>query len=366
MSTLPSAAAGDPARANLLGLPLELLRAELAQLGLEPYRARQLHAAIHRRGARDLLDLTELPRDLRVALAARYSLERPAIRERLVSRDGTAKYLFELADGAGIEAVDIPDGDRRTCCVSSQAGCALACRFCVTGVWGAGRDLDASEIVGQVFAVREAGDIPPRSLNLVFMGMGEPLLNLEAVHRALRLLTEWLGWSRITVSTAGVVPGIEAMAAWPRRPNLAVSLHASDDERRSALMPINRKYPLAVLFDALRRFPATRHRPITFEYTLIEGFNDREADVAATVGLLRGLPAKVNLIPLNPDPVLPEGMRPTPMARALELQRGFVERGVPCSVRRPRGDDVQAACGQLRAFARAPRGLGPAAVWPQP
>jgi 23S rRNA (adenine2503-C2)-methyltransferase len=345
-------------RSSLLGLPLELLEAELAGLGLEPFRARQIFAAIHRRGARDFLALTDLPLPLRTALAERFTLERPNVRERVRSRDGTVKYLLELGDGAGIEAVDIPDGRRRTVCVSSQAGCALACRFCVTGYWGAGRDLDAGEIVGQVMAVREAGAIPPRDLNLVFMGMGEPMLNLPAVHGSLLLLTEWLGWSRVTVSTAGVVPGIETMASWPHRPNLAVSLHAPDDERRSELMPIGRKFPLAALFEALRRFPATRHRPITFEYTLIEGFNDLPSDVAATARLVRGLPAKVNLIPLNPDPVLPDWMRPTPLDRALELQRAFVARGIPCSVRRPRGEDVQAACGQLRAFARPPRGFG--------
>ena len=345
-----------PRRTSLLGLPLEELEAELSPLGLPRYRARQLFAAIHKRGERDLLSVTDLPSAVRRALAERYTLERPHVRERVVSRDGTAKYLFELHDGSSIETVDIPEDDRRTVCVSSQAGCALGCRFCVTGYWGAGRDLDASEIVGQVLAVRELGEIPSGSLNLVFMGMGEPLLNLDALQRSLRLLTEWLGWARITVSTAGVVPGIEAMARWQKRPNLAVSLHAPDDERRSELMPINRKYPLRVLFDALRRYPATRHRPLTFEYTLIEGFNDRLADVAATARLVRELPAKVNLIPLNPDPVL-RGMAPTPRARALELQRAFVERGIPCSVRRPRGDDVHAACGQLRAFAREPRGF---------
>jgi 23S rRNA (adenine2503-C2)-methyltransferase len=351
-----------PRRSSLLGLPLELLQEELAALGLEPYRARQLLAAIHRRGRRDLLAVTELPLVARKALAERYTLERPPLRERVVSRDGTAKYLFELLDGSSIETVDIPEGGRRTVCVSSQAGCALGCRFCVTGYWGAGRDLEASEIVGQVLAVREMGAIPPASLNLVFMGMGEPLLNLEAVHRSLRLLTGWLGWSRVTVSTAGVAPGIEAIARWPERPNLAVSLHAPDDERRAELMPINRRYPLGVLFEALRSYPATRHRPITFEYTLIDGFNDRLADVVATTKLIRGLHAKVNLIPLNPDPVLPAEMAPTPIAHAHELQRAFVERGVPCSVRRPRGDDVQAACGQLRAFARAPRGFPRAAA----
>jgi 23S rRNA (adenine2503-C2)-methyltransferase len=365
-STEVSAPSGPSAGPlSLLGLTQELLQVELASLGLEPSRARQLLAAIHRRGVTDFASITELPAAVRAALSERYTLDRPLLRERLPSTDGTVKDLFELADGASIETVDIPDDDRRTVCLSSQAGCALACRFCVTGFWGAGRDLDAGEIVGQVLAVREAGAIPLHSLNLVFMGMGEPLLNLEAVHRSLRLLTEWLGWSRITLSTAGVVPGIEAMASWPHRPNLAVSLHAPDDERRSELMPINRKYPLAMLMETLRRYPATRHRPLTFEYTLIDGFNDALADVAATARLIRGLPSKVNLIPLNPDPVLPKGMSPTPLSRALALQREFVARGIPCSVRRPRGEDVAAACGQLRAFNREPRGFGGRTAWDQ-
>ncbi|HVS15960.1 MAG TPA: 23S rRNA (adenine(2503)-C(2))-methyltransferase RlmN [Thermoanaerobaculia bacterium] len=346
---------------NLLGHPLEALRRELSGVVDHRYRADQVHAAIHRRGVADFEAMSDLPSVLRAALAERYSLARPVPCEVRSSDDGTTKYLFELEDGAGIEAVDIPDGDRRTLCLSSQAGCALACRFCVTGYWGAGRDLTAAEIVGQVMAIRERGGLEASRLNLVYMGMGEPLLNLQAVRESLLVLSETIAWRRITVSTAGVVPGIEEMARWPQRPNLAISLHAPDDERRNELMPINRRYPLDRLFAALAAYPTSRHRPLTFEYTVIRGFNDRVGDLRAVARRLAGLRAKINLIPLNPDPVL--GDLAPPSWEVMErLQREVAQRGVPCSVRRPRGDDVQAACGQLRAFARAPRGFETLAV----
>ncbi|HVS62962.1 MAG TPA: 23S rRNA (adenine(2503)-C(2))-methyltransferase RlmN [Thermoanaerobaculia bacterium] len=341
---------------NLIGHPLERLRAELGPAVDRPYRVDQIFAAVHHRAAAGLAAITDLPVSLRERLEERYTLARPELKRVQSSDDGTSKYLFELEDGAGIEAVSIPDGNRRTLCLSSQAGCALACRFCVTGYWGAGRDLTSAEIVGQVMAIREREVIDCARLNLVYMGMGEPLLNLDAVRDSLEVLSESVAWRRITVSTAGVVPGIDEMARWQQRPNLAVSLHATDDERRSALMPINRKYPLDELFAALAAYPASRHRPLTFEYTLIRGFNDEVGDMRQLVRRIAGLRAKVNLIPLNPDPVLGD-LEPPDWETVARLQRELVERGVPCSVRRPRGDDVQAACGQLRAFARKPRGF---------
>jgi len=259
-----------------------------------------------------------------------------------------------------VEAVDIPDGARRTFCISSQAGCAMACRFCVTGFWGAGRDLTAGEIVGQVLTI--AGRLQAQqSLNLVFMGMGEPLLNLDAVGTAIEVLSEWISLRRITVSTVGVVPAIRRLAAWPRRPNLAISLHAPDDERRSALMPVNRSYPLAELMAALRDFPLEPNRRLTFEYLLIAGVNDRAVDADQLARLLAGAGfqgrSKVNLIPVNPDPVLGERMVP-PAAEVVTAFRDRLRaRGMVATVRRRRGDDVAAACGQLRAFGRDPRGF---------
>ncbi len=346
-------------RPSLLGLDRSELSTLLAEVIDRPFRIEQIFRALHVRRVSSFDEMTDLSLDLRERMAASFSIGRPEVDERQTSRDGTSKLLFRLADGATIEAVDIPDGGRRTLCVSCQAGCALACAFCVTGYWGAGRDLTAAEIVGQVHAV-QSGPVPPgiapnAGLNLVFMGMGEPMLNLEAVYRALVLLTETISWRRVTVSTAGVVPGIDAMAAWPRRPNLAISLHAPDDERRSRLMPINRKWPLAELLAAIRRYPLERGRLITFEYTLIRDFNDDPRDAARLECLLEGLPAKINLIPLNPDPVLGD-LAPPPFGRVLEFQRALEARGIVAPVRRPRGEDVSAACGQLRAFGRQPRG----------
>ncbi len=355
----PSAPAdGDP-RLDLLGCSRERLGREIGGLVDRPFRVEQIYDALHRRGATDFAAMTDVPQALRAALAERFRIGLPEIASRHLSADGTAKYLFRLADGATVEAVDIPDRDRRTLCLSSQAGCALACTFCVTGYWGAGRSLTAGEIVGQVAAVRADRGLPAPGLNLVFMGMGEPLLNLASVEGAIDILGEEISLRRITVSTAGVIPGIEELARWPRRPNLAVSLHAPDDERRSRVMPLNRQYPLAELMAALDRYPLEKGRKITYEYILIRGFNDAPRDADALVRLLGARRAKVNLIPINPDPVLGEAMVP-PGREAIDA---FAERlkwrGLTATVRRPRGDDVAAACGQLRAFGRDPRGPRP-------
>ncbi|MDP9120241.1 MAG: radical SAM protein, partial [Acidobacteriota bacterium] len=263
---------------DLLGLPLERLRQELAAVVDRPFRAAQIYHALYARGIRDFSDMTDLNRELRSRLAARFRIGWPEIASRALSADGAGKYLFRLHDGATIEAVDIPEQDRRTFCISSQAGCALACTFCVTGFWGAGRNLTAGELLSQVLSIRADRQVPAEGLRLVFMGMGEPLLNLENLKPALEILSEMISLRRITVSTAGVIPGIEAMAGWPRRPNLAISLHAPDDERRNAVMPVNRAYPLADLLATLRHFPLERGRRITFEYLLIRGWNDALSD----------------------------------------------------------------------------------------
>lgn len=241
----------------------------------------------------------------------------------------------------------------------------MGCTFCVTGYWGPGRNLSAGEIVGQVLLVvdeegEDDGELE-HGLNLVFMGMGEPLANLSQVEAALEILAEDVSWRRMTVSTVGLVPGIKTMAAWPRRPNLAVSLHAPDDERRLRIMPVNRRYPLRELMTALREFPLEGHRRLTFEYVLIRGFNDAATDATALAQLIQGLRAKVNLIPLNPDPVLGPEMSPPDESVVRQFQRILLERRVPCSIRRARGEDVSAACGQLRAFGRMPSSTAPTA-----
>ncbi len=344
-------------RPDLLGLSLDELAGVLAPAVDRPFRARQIHDALHRRAVASFDAMTDLPQELRRRLAEGYRIGCPEVVRRAVSDDGTVKYLLGLGDGGSIEAVDIPDGARRTLCISSQAGCGLACRFCVTGFWGPGRNLSAGEIVGQVLAIRRDRDLPPNGFNLVFMGMGEPLLNLDQVKAALDLLTGTVSWHRITVSTAGVVPGIDAMATWPRRPNLAISLHAPDDERRSALMPINRSYPLDNLLAALHRYPLERGRRLTIEYILIRDLNDADADADHLARRLRGLRAKVNLIPINPDPVLGAEMVPPADERIEAFRDRLAARGLVATVRRRRGDDVSAACGQLRAFTRDPKGF---------
>jgi 23S rRNA (adenine2503-C2)-methyltransferase len=342
---------------DLLGLTREQLADTLAPVIDRPFRVEQIYQALYVRGVRGFEEMTDLSKDLRARLAERFRIGLPEIAERRLASDGTCKYLFRLHDGATIEAVDIPDRGRRTFCISSQAGCALACSFCVTGYWGAGRDLTAGEIVTQVLAIRADRGLPMEGLNLVFMGMGEPLLNLKNVQTALDILMEWISPHRITVSTVGILPALEEMAAWERRPNLAISLHAPDDERRSRIMPVNRTWPLADLMAALRRYPLEKGRKITFEYVLIRDFNDDPKDADRLVRLLAGVRAKVNLIPINPDPVLGESMVPPGDDRIDKFQQRLRQRGLIATVRRRRGDDVSAACGQLRAFGRDPRGV---------
>ncbi len=348
---------GDPRLIDLLGLTRSKLAETLEPVVDRPFRVKQIYRAIHQRGLDSFADMTDLPASLREQLSARFSISLPEVATEHAAADGTVKLLFRLEDGKTIETVDIPDGERRTVCVSSQAGCALACQFCVTGYWGAGRNLTAGEIVAQVRAIERRPRPETHGLNLVFMGMGEPLLNLDHVRDALEILLEDISWRRITVSTVGILPGIEAMASWPRRPQLAISLHAPDDARRSQLMPINRTYPLADLIDVLARFPLAPKEKITFEYILIRDLNDALEDADMLARLLGNLRAKVNLIPINPDSVLGERMVPPSRPAVNAFRDRLRERGMVATIRKQRGDDVSAACGQLRAPDRAPRGF---------
>ncbi len=359
MSDLPdiSRDTGRDLRSDLLGLPRERLAEALKPFIDQRYRATQIYRAIYERGVFDLASMTELSKHLRARLAKHFSIRVPEIVARQRSADGTEKSLLRLADGATIEVVDIPEDHRRTLCISSQAGCALACGFCVTGYWGSGRNLTSAEIVAQVLTVRNQPRFSAPRLNLVFMGMGEPLLNLMNLKNALEILTEQISWRRITVSTAGIVPGIETLASWRRRPRLAISLHAPDDQRRSRLMPINRRYPLSELLAALSRYPLEARERLTFEYILIRDFNDSPGDADALARLLCRLPAKVNLIPLNPDPVLEDAMRPPAPSRVRAFRQRLRAKGMIATVRTQRGDDVSAACGQLRSSDRRPRKL---------
>lgn len=351
--------ATDP-RPDLLGLSREEMAALLSPVVDRPFRAAQIWEALHLQALDDFAAITNLPKALRTELAERFRIGMPLVETVVPADDGTVKYLLRLHDGASIEAVDIPApehaGGHHTLCISSQAGCALACAFCVTGYWGAGRNLSAGEIAGQVLAVRRKGGLP-ESLNVVFMGMGEPLLNVDGVRGALEILTETLSWRRITVSTSGIVPAIDEMAAWEERPNLAISLHAAEDGLRSELMPINRTHRLTDLMAALRRYPLDKGQRITIEYILIRDVNDAPSQADSLAGLLSGLQCKVNLIPINHDPVLGPRMVPPSMEAVDAFHRRLKGHGLISTVRRPRGDDVAAACGQLRAYDRAPKGF---------
>ncbi len=313
-----------------------------------PFRTRQVALWVLQRNARSFEEMTDLPKELRAHLGERFDLPEPRILDILRSGDGSSKYLLELGDGTTIESVAMPEGQKLTLCLSSQSGCAVGCAFCVTGALGAGRDLASWEIVGQYRLMIRDLETPVDRINIVFMGMGEPLLNLEHMGPALEALFETVSPKRITVSTCGILPGIRWLAGLPRRPKLAVSLNAPDQERRAKIMPITRRYPLGELMESLRTFPLERGRRITFEYVLIRGFNDSIEDASAVVRLLHGLPSKVNVIPLNEDPVhLPGLLRPDE-----ETVDRFAERirraGLVVTVRRSKGSDVAAACGQLK------------------
>jgi 23S rRNA (adenine2503-C2)-methyltransferase len=347
----------DMEQRDLVGLGRAELAAELDDFGAEPFRARQLWHWIYHRGVTDFAAMTNLAKGFRGQLAERYVLGRPEIAMAQVSRDGTRKWLLRFADGQEIETVHIPEEDRGTLCVSSQVGCTLTCRFCHTGTQRLVRNLGAAEIVGQVMLARDAlGEWPSpkedRQLtNIVLMGMGEPLYNFDNVAAAMRIVMdpEGLAISRrkITLSTAGVVPMIERCGR-ELAVNLAISLHAVNDEVRDLLVPLNKKYPIAALLDACRVYPGSSNaRRITFEYVMLKGVNDSPAEARELVQLLKGIPAKVNLIPFNPWPGAPyECSSDTAIAAFSDI---VFAAGYSAPVRTPRGRDILAACGQLKS-----------------
>jgi 23S rRNA (adenine2503-C2)-methyltransferase len=335
-------------------LPEELSAFVEERLGAPRFRAEQIFRWIHARNAASFAEMTDVPQALRDRLPEELLLGSLTVDEAQTARDGTRKLRLLVADGRAIETVLIPDGDKLTQCISSQIGCALDCSFCATATLGFGRNLTAAEIVEQVIVARRL--LPPggRVTNLVYMGMGEPLHNYANVVRSIRILTDARGIDfsprRITVSTAGLVSGIEKLGREEVRPNLAVSLNATTDEVRDLVMPINKKWNIAALLDAIRAFPLERRRRVTFEYVLLAGVNDSPADAARLTRLLQGMPCKVNLIPWNPHPLAPY-RRPSP--EAIEMFQNEVKRlGLPAYLRTPRGDDIDAACGQLAARER--------------
>ncbi|HYK42377.1 MAG TPA: 23S rRNA (adenine(2503)-C(2))-methyltransferase RlmN [Thermoanaerobaculia bacterium] len=374
-----------------LGATSSQWEALAADWSLPRYRARQIFDALHRRGLRSWEQVQELPRDLRERLGRELPIRLPEIARREASSDGSVKYGLRLGDGALVEAVLMPGNrsfseaneyedaraagpaaetlppsepsqrgstpplEKFTVCLSSQTGCAVDCAFCVTGRLGGGRNLTAGEILAQLYALLDDAGRAPEGLRVVFMGMGEPFLNPEGVSGALDVLFEILPPRRVTVSTSGITPAFALFAARERRPNLAVSINAADEETRTKLMPITRTYPLAGVVTAMRAWPLESHRRMTAEYVLIAGVNDSPDDAYRLGRLLSGMRVKVNAIPLNEDPVyLPGWKRPSEGAIEAFAARLSAD-GIPVTVRRSRGPDAQAACGQLKGRTEDPR-----------
>jgi 23S rRNA (adenine2503-C2)-methyltransferase len=359
-------------RPSLVGLSRARLAERVAELGLPAFRARQIFHWIYHHGVTDFERMTTLAGPLRKALAERFTLARPGISTEQTSVDGTRKWLLRLADRREVEAVYIPEEDRGALCVSSQVGCTLTCKFCHTGTQKLVRNLAAAEIVGQMMVARDSyGEWPSRQedrriTNIVLMGMGEPLYNYDAVAEALGVMMdgEGIGLSRrrITLSTSGVVPGI-VRCGRELRVNLAISLHAVRDDLRDEIVPINRKWPIAELLDACRDYAeANPSRRITFEYVMLKGVNDSEAEAKDLVRLISGLPAKVNLIPFNPWPGAPYECSDD--ATIERFANVVIRAGYASPVRRPRGRDILAACGQLKSASERGRGGRSAAAQP--
>jgi 23S rRNA (adenine2503-C2)-methyltransferase len=341
-------------RENLLGLTRPELEAFVRELGSEPFRARQLWSWMYKRGAGEFESMTDLAKKFRAQLAERAEIRVPEIVTAQASADGTRKWLLRADAKQAFEMVYIPEPDRGTLCISSQVGCALDCSFCSTAQQGFNRNLTTAEIVGQVWlANRELGTsgLPDERAvtNVVLMGMGEPLANFRNVVPALRIFTDDLGFDlsrrRVTLSTSGLVPQIYKLAE-EVNVALAVSLHAPDDELRNELVPINRKHPIAELLEACWHYLDEQNgRSITFEYVMLDGVNDSPAQARALARRLVGHPAKVNLIPFNPFPGTRYKRSPAPAIQRFKEE--LLERGLIATVRRTRGDDIDAACGQL-------------------
>ena len=325
------------------------LESALAELGRPKFHARQIFQWVYRRGVTDFGEMTDLGRELRAQLTQQFRIRTPAVVRRETSTDGTTKFLLRLPDEKLIESVCIPDSPGYTFCLSTQVGCAMKCAFCLTGRMGIDRNLTAGEIAGQVRVLTRELGLLGHSFNIVLMGMGEPLHNYDATMKALRMLADEHGLSvsprRVTLSTVGVLPALERLATEPFMPNLAISLHSTTEEQRDLLVPINRKYGIEELLEACRRFPVKRRQRITFEYVMLKDVNDSPDDARRLVRLLSGIKAKVNLLPLNEAAGIPFE-RPSDEA-VNRFAKALSERGVTVSVRKSRGRDIRAACGQL-------------------
>ncbi len=334
---------------DLAELERPALEDALEARGHRRFHARQIYRWIYRRGVTDVSAMTDLSRALRERLATDFTLTTPETVHREQSVDGTEKFMLRLADGRYLESVFIPDTPSMTFCVSTQVGCAMACAFCLTGKMGLVRNLTAGEIVGQVRVLAGALDMRDKRFNIVLMGMGEPLHNYDETMKALRILNDEHGFAmsprRITLSTVGLLPALEQLAKEPVMPNLAISLHAPTDELRGELVPLNKKYGVKDIIDACKRFPLKRRGRITFEYVLLAGVNDSPEDARKLAKLLSGVKSKVNLIPLNAAPGIPFER---PSDHAIDrFAQILADHDLTVSVRKSRGRDIRAACGQL-------------------
>jgi 23S rRNA (adenine2503-C2)-methyltransferase len=340
-------------RTNLVGTLPAALEDLAESLGASRYRGRQVATWIYRKGVVDLDAMTDLPRDFRARLAETAEATLPEVERATSSQDGSRKLVFRLADGARVSSVLMPDDGRITLCLSTQVGCGYACAFCLTGTMGLERNLTAAEIVGQLMAANAllATEGPERVTHIVFMGMGEPLANYANLVTALKILTDArLGLSyspkRVTVSTVGLVPAIDRLGREDLKVNLAVSLHAASDDVRSRLMPVNKAFDVEALMAAVRRYPLTTRQRVFFEYVLLDGINDSPEEAQRLAKLLRGVKSKVNLIPFN-DWEGSSHRRP-PLARILAFQAILLDAGITTTVRWSKGEDIGAACGQLK------------------
>ena len=337
-------------------LDLAELKEFVRGLGLEDYRAKQIAHWVYKKRVSSFSDMTNLSKKAREELSKRAKIDilKPVKIEE--SRDGTRKYLFELPDGNRIESVFIPEKDWNTLCVSTQVGCPAGCKFCLTAKDGFTRNLTAGEIVDQYIQVQRDVGEERRISNVVFMGMGEPLLNFDNVKKAVEIMTHRdmldLSTRKITISTVGVVPGIERMAKELNRVKLAVSLHATTDEVRERIVPLNRKWGIGDIMGALKRYPADNNRRIMIEYVMLKGVNDTDEDAHRLAKLVRGLPVKVNLIPFNPYPGAP--FEPTPRGEIERFQKILWDYNIAAFIRESRGQDISAACGMLRTKERKP------------
>ena len=337
------------AKPDLAGLELHEIEQAFVRLGHPRFHGRQIFQWVHKRGVTDFALMTDLGREVRQQLTGAFEIQTPEVVRTERSTDGTTKLLLRLADGKQIESVFIPDTPSQTFCISTQVGCAMKCAFCLTGKMGIDRNLTAGEIAGQVRVLARELQMLDVRFNIVLMGMGEPLHNYEATMKALRILNDEHGLAisarRITLSTVGVLPALERLATEPVMPNLAISLHSTTEEQRDLLVPINRKYGIKELLDACRRFPVKRRERITFEYVMLNEVNDTPEDARRLVRLLHGIRGKVNLLPLNEAAGIPFD-RPSD-ERVDRFARILSDHGVTVSVRKSRGRDIRAACGQL-------------------